>query len=106
MNFCDQAVIILLTCLLTLAPTGLLHEIYSNFFGNALCGNKTYTLFVNAITLPQINHQPHGFSMSADSDNAGSVIFGSGMVENVVVAVGITSPAHSVQKLFLLPVSC
>ena len=29
----------------------------------------------------------------------------SGMVANVGVAVGIVSPAHCVQKLFLLPVS-
>ncbi len=40
--------------------------------------------------------------MSAD---VGSVIFGSGMVENVGVAVGIASPSVSVQKLFPLPVS-
>ena len=39
------------------------------------------------------------------SDNVGSVIFGSGMVENVGVAVGIASKSVSVQKLFLLPVS-
>ena len=35
----------------------------------------------------------------------GSVIFGSGIVENVGVAVGIASPSVSVQKLFPLPVS-
>ncbi len=42
--------------------------------------------------------------MSAD---VGSVIpvFGSGMVENVEVAVGIAFPSVSVQKLFPLPVS-
>ena len=34
-----------------------------------------------------------------------SAIFESGMVRNVGVAVGITSPALSVQKLFQLPVS-
>ena len=39
------------------------------------------------------------------SDNVGSVIFRSGMVENVGVAVGIASKSVSVQKLFLLPVS-
>ena len=39
------------------------------------------------------------------SDNVGSVIFGPGMVENVGVAVGIASPAVSVQKLFPLPAS-
>ncbi len=38
------------------------------------------------------------------SANVGSVIFGSGMVENVRVAVGIASPSVSVQKLFPLPV--
>ncbi len=32
-------------------------------------------------------------------------MFESGMVENVVVAVGIASPALVVQKLFPLPVS-
>ncbi len=37
------------------------------------------------------------------SDNVGSVIFGSGMVENVGVVVGIASPSVSVQKLFQLP---
>ena len=39
------------------------------------------------------------------SDNVGSVIFLSGMVENVGVAVGIALKSVSVQKLFLLPVS-
>ncbi len=39
------------------------------------------------------------------SGNVGSVIFGSGMVEIVGVAVGIASPSVSVQKLFPLPVS-
>ncbi len=39
------------------------------------------------------------------SGRAGSAIFESGMVENVRVAVGITSPALSVQKLIPLPVS-
>ena len=39
------------------------------------------------------------------SDNVGNVIFGFGMVENVVVAVGIASKSVSVQKLFRLPVS-
>ncbi len=38
------------------------------------------------------------------SDNVGTVIFESGMVENVGVSVGIASPSVSVQKLFLLPV--
>ncbi len=38
------------------------------------------------------------------SDNVGSVIFGSGMIENVGVAVRIASLAVSVQKLFPLPV--
>ncbi len=38
------------------------------------------------------------------SGNVGSVIFGSGMVENVGVAVIIASLAVSVQKLFPLPV--
>ncbi len=39
------------------------------------------------------------------SSNVRSVIFGSGMVENVGVAIGIASPSVSVQKLFALPVS-
>ena len=39
------------------------------------------------------------------SENVGSVIFWSGMVANVWVAVGIASKSVSVQKLFLLPVS-
>ncbi len=39
------------------------------------------------------------------SDNVGSVIFYSGMVENVRLAVGIASPCVSVQKLFPLLVS-
>ena len=39
------------------------------------------------------------------SDNVGSVIFVSDMVENGGVAVGIASPSVSVQKLFPLPVS-
>ena len=39
------------------------------------------------------------------SDNVGSVIFGSGMVENMGVAVGIVSKSVPVQKLFSLPVS-
>ena len=39
------------------------------------------------------------------SDNVGDVIFGSGMVEYVGVAVGIASKSVSVQKLFPLPVS-
>ncbi len=39
------------------------------------------------------------------SDNVGSVIFGSGLVEDVGVAVGIASSSVSVQKLFPLPVS-
>ena len=38
------------------------------------------------------------------SGNVGSAIFGSGMVENVGVAVGIASKSVSVQKLFPLPV--
>ena len=38
------------------------------------------------------------------SDNVGSVIFGSGMVENMGVAVGIASKSVSVQTLFPLPV--
>ncbi len=38
------------------------------------------------------------------SDSLGSVIFGSGMVENVGIAVGIASPFVSVQKLCQLPV--
>ena len=38
------------------------------------------------------------------SDNVGSVIFGSGMVENVGVAAEIALPSFSVQKVFLLPV--
>ncbi len=42
------------------------------------------------------------FSMSG---NVGSVIFRSGMVENVGLAVGIASPSVSVQKLLPLPVS-
>ncbi len=39
------------------------------------------------------------------SDNVGSAKDVSGMVANVGVAVGIVSPAHSVQYLFPLPVS-
>ncbi len=39
------------------------------------------------------------------SDNVGSVIFGSGMVENVGVVVGIASPSVTVQKFFPLSVS-
>ncbi len=39
------------------------------------------------------------------SDNVGSAWAVSGMVANVGVAVGIVSPAHSVQELFPLPVS-
>jgi len=39
------------------------------------------------------------------SNNVSSVIFGSGMVENVGIAIGIASPSVSVQKLFPLPVS-
>ncbi len=39
------------------------------------------------------------------SGRVGSVIFESGMVENVGVAVGSAAPSVSVQKLFLLPVS-
>ena len=39
------------------------------------------------------------------SDNVGSVIFGSGMIENVGVAVGIALKSVSVQKLIPLPVS-
>ena len=38
------------------------------------------------------------------SDNVGDVILGSGMVENVRVAIGIASQSVSVQKLFPLPV--
>ncbi len=38
-------------------------------------------------------------------DNVGGVKFGSGMVENVGVAIGIASPSVSVQKLFPFPVS-
>ncbi len=38
------------------------------------------------------------------SDDVGSVKFGSDMVENVGVAVGIASLAVSVQKFFPLPV--
>ncbi len=39
------------------------------------------------------------------SGNVGSVIFWSGIVENVGIAVGIASRSVSVQKLFPLPVS-
>ncbi len=39
------------------------------------------------------------------SGNVGSVIFWSGMVENVGVAIGIALPSIFVQKLFPLPVS-
>ena len=39
------------------------------------------------------------------SDNVGSVIFGSGVLENMGVAIEIASIAVSVQKLFPLPVS-
>ena len=40
-----------------------------------------------------------------DSANVDTVMFGSGMVENVGVAVEIASPSVSDQKLFPLPVS-
>ena len=39
------------------------------------------------------------------SGRVGSAISKSGMVEDVVLAVGIASPSVSVQELFLLPVS-
>jgi len=39
------------------------------------------------------------------SDNVGSAISESGILENVGVAFGIASPALSVQTLFPLPVS-
>ena len=39
------------------------------------------------------------------SDRVGSVIFKSGVIENVGVAVEIASPSVSIQKLFPLPVS-
>ena len=39
------------------------------------------------------------------SGRVGDVIFESGIVENVGVAVGIASPSASVQKLSPLPVS-
>ena len=39
------------------------------------------------------------------SDNIGSVIFGSGVLENMGVAIEIASKSVSVQKLFPLPVS-
>ena len=39
------------------------------------------------------------------SDNVGGVKFGSGMVENVGIAVGIVMSSVPVQKLFPLPVS-
>ena len=49
---------------------------------------------------------PHlGFLCRLMSDNVGSVIIRSGVVENVGVAVGIASKSVSVQKLFPLPVS-
>ncbi len=38
------------------------------------------------------------------SDNVGSVTFGSGMVENAGIAVGVASTYVSVQNLFQLPV--
>jgi hypothetical protein len=44
----------------------------------------------------------YGFPMSG---NVGSVIFWSGMVDNVGVAVGIALKSVSVQTLFPLPVS-
>ncbi len=39
------------------------------------------------------------------SDSVGSVIFGSDMVENVEITVGVSSLSVFVQKLFPLPVS-
>jgi hypothetical protein len=39
------------------------------------------------------------------SDNVDNVIFGSGILENMGVAVGIALKSVSVQKLFPLPVS-
>ncbi len=39
------------------------------------------------------------------SDNVGGVKYGSGMVENVGVAVGIAAPCVSLQQFFPLPVS-
>ena len=44
-------------------------------------------------------------SGSVDSANVDTVMFRSGMVENVGLAVEIASPSVSVQKLFSLPVS-
>jgi hypothetical protein len=41
-------------------------------------------------------------SLSA-SDNVNSVIFKSGMAENMRVEVGIAAPSLTVQKLFALP---
>ena len=43
--------------------------------------------------------------MSADVGNVGNVIFESGILENMGVAVGIALKSVSVQKLFPLPVS-
>ena len=39
------------------------------------------------------------------SDNVGSVIFGSGVLENMGVGIEIASISVSIQKLFPLPVS-
>ena len=39
------------------------------------------------------------------SDNVGSVIFGSGVLENIGVGIEIASISVSIQKLFQLPVS-
>ena len=46
-----------------------------------------------------------GFQCRPMSGHVGSATSESGVVENVGVAVGIASPAHSVQKLFPLPSS-
>ena len=58
--------------------------------------------YFNFRFLLPVSWQTFEFPMS---DNVGSVVIGSGMVENVEVAVGIASKSVSVQKLIPLPVA-
>ncbi len=62
------------------------------------------TLFLLPVSWPTINHILP-FRGRPMSGNVGDDISESGMVANVVVAVGIASLSVSVQTLFLLPVS-
>ncbi len=49
-------------------------------------------------------HGHFEFRKSVTSDSVDSVIFESGIVENMGVEVEIAAPSLTVQKLFLLPV--